>query len=88
MYEIENSEKVDKIFRKLSRKDPKQLDAITKKLAELTEDPHRFKPLSNAMKGFRRIHFGSFVLTFSIDEDRKKVILEDYEHHDKVYRTK
>jgi len=87
MYEIENSEKVDKIFRKLSRKDPKQLEAITKKLAELIEDPHRFKPLSNVMKGFRRVHFGSFVLTFSIDEARKMVVLEDYEHHDKVYRT-
>jgi YafQ family addiction module toxin component len=86
MYAIESSEKVDKIFRKLGRKNPEQLEAVTKKLAELVEDPHRFKPLSNVMKGFRRIHFGSFVLLFSIDEKRKVVVLEDYEHHDNVYR--
>jgi YafQ family addiction module toxin component len=86
MYAIENSEKVDKIFRKLARKNPEQLEAVTKKLAELVEEPHRFKPLSNVMKGFRRIHFGSFVLLFSIDEKRKVVVVEDYEHHDNVYR--
>lgn len=86
MYTIENSEKVDKIFRKLSRKNPEELEAITKKLVELAEDPHRFKPLSNVMKGYRRVHFGSFVLVFSIDEQRMAVVLEDYEHHDSVYR--
>jgi YafQ family addiction module toxin component len=85
MYAIENSEKIDKIFRKLSRRDPDQLDAIAKKLPEIAEDPHRFKPLSNVMKGFSRVHFGSYVLLFSIDEERKTVVLEDYEHHDRVY---
>ena len=86
MYTIENSDKIDKIFRKLSRKNPQEFEAITKKLAELAEDPHRFKPLSNVMKGFRRVHFGNFVLIFLIDEQRMTVVLEDYEHHDKVYR--
>ena len=85
MYAIENSEKIDKIFRKLSRRNHNQLDAIAKKLPEIAEDPHRFKPLSNVMKGFSRVHFGSYVLLFSIDEDRKTVVLEDYEHHDRVY---
>jgi len=85
LYTIENSSKVDKIFRKLSRKNPQEFEAITKKLVELAEDPHRFKPLSNVMKGFRRVHFGSFVLIFSIDEERMTVVLEDYEHHDTVY---
>ena len=86
MYVIENSEKVDKIFRKLSKRNPRELEAVAKKLVELAEDPHRFKPLSNVMKGFRRVHFGSFVLIFSIDEERMTVVLEDYEHHDRVYR--
>ena len=87
MYTIENSPQIDKIFRKLSRKNPQEFEAITKKLVELAEDPHRFKPLSNVMKGFRRVHFGSFVLIFSIDEERMTVVLEDYEHHDTVYRN-
>jgi len=87
LYTIENSAKVDRIFRKLSRKNPQEFEAIMKKLIELTEDPHRFKPLSNVMKGFRRVHFGSFVLIFRIDEERMAIILEDYEHHDTVYRN-
>jgi YafQ family addiction module toxin component len=86
MYAIENSEKIDRVFRKLSRKNPKELEAIAKKLPELAEDPHRFKPLSSLMKGFRRVHFGSYVLLFSINEQRMTVVLEDYEHHDRVYR--
>jgi YafQ family addiction module toxin component len=86
MYAVENSEKVDKIFKKLSRKNPRELEAIAKKLPEIAEDPHRFKPLGNVLRGFSRVHFGSFVLLFSIDEERKTVVLEDYQHHDRVYR--
>ncbi len=85
MYLITNSPKVDEIFIKLVKKNPKQLQAITKKLEEIAENPHRFKPLSNIMKGFRRVHFGSFVLVYSIDEKNKVVVLEDYDHHDKIY---
>jgi YafQ family addiction module toxin component len=86
MYSIVNSPKIDAIFKKLSKKNPNQLETITKKLEEIVENPHRFKPLSNIMKGFRRVHFGSYVLVFSIDEKNKTVILEDYDHHDNIYR--
>lgn len=27
-----------------------------------------------------------FVLTFSVDEDSKTVTLEDYDHHDNIYK--
>jgi len=74
------------IFKKLAKKNPSQLEAITKKLDKVVENPHRFKPLGNVMKGFRRIHFGSFVLVYSIDETNNTVTLEDYDHHDKIYR--
>lgn len=86
MYSIINSSKIDVIFKKLSKKNSNQLEVITKKLEEVVENPHRFKPLSNIMKGFRRVHFGSFVLTYSIDEKNKVIVLEDYDHHDKIYR--
>jgi len=39
------------------------------------------------MAGKRRVHFGSFVLVFSIDENRKAIILEDIDHHDKMYKN-
>lgn len=86
MYTVNNKPKVDEIFKKLAKKNPKQLEIITKKLQQILENPHRFKPLSNIMKGFRRVHFGSFVLIYSIDEKNKVIILEDYDHHDKIYR--
>jgi len=86
-YFIVNSPKTDLIFKKLARKDPGRLEAITKKLEEIVDNPHRFKPLSNAMKGLRRIHFGNFVLVYSIDEENKAVVLEDFDHHDRIYRS-
>lgn len=86
MYILETRGHVDKIFKKLARKDPKQMSAITKKLREILKNPHKFKPLHFPLAGKRRVHFGSYILIFSIDEARKTVVLEDYGHHDEIYR--
>ena len=32
----------------------------------------------------KRVHIGSFVLTFQIKEDI--IIFEDFDHHDKIYK--
>ncbi len=38
------------------------------------------------MQHLRRVHVDkSFVLTYSVDEKNKVVIIEDYDHHDKIY---
>jgi YafQ family addiction module toxin component len=86
MYIIETRKHVDEIFKKLTKKNPKQMDLITKKLQEILINPHRFKPLHFPFTGKRRVHFGSYVLIFSIDEERKTVIFEDYDHHDRIYK--
>lgn len=88
MYALEIRQHVDRIFRKLSKRDNKQMDDIGKKINEILQDPHAFKPMHFPLSGMRRVHFGSYVLLFSIDEQRKTVVLEDYEHHDRVYRRK
>ncbi len=88
MYTVEVREHVDRIFKKLAKKNPNQMEIVAKKIQEILEDPHRFKPMHFPLGGMRRVHFGSFVLLFSIDEQRKTVILEDYEHHNRVYRPK
>ena len=88
MYALEVRQHVDRVFRKLSKKDSKQMDAISKKISEILEDPHAFKPMHFPLPGMRRVHFGSYVLLFSIDEQRKTVVLEDYERHDSVYRRR
>lgn len=88
MYVLETREHVDKSFNKLAKKNPNQMEIISKKIQEILEDPHRFKPMHFPLAGRRRVHFGNFVLLFSIDEQRKTVVLEDYEHHDRIYKTK
>ncbi len=86
MYLVSNKPKVDEIFQKLAKKSPKQLEIITKRLQQILENPYRFKPLSNVMKGFRRVHIDkSFILIYSIDKHSKTVVLEDYDHHDNIY---
>ena len=88
MYEVEIREHLDRAFKKLSKKDPKQMEAVAKKIQEIAEEPHAYKPLRFPLAGLRRVHIGSRVLLFSIDEARKTIVLEDYEHHDRVYRMR
>ena len=86
MYSLATKQKVDKIFDKLSKKNPKQLQIIFKKLEEIVADPYRFKPLRGDMHGAYRVHIDkSFVLIYEIDEPNKTVVLLDYDHHDKIY---
>jgi mRNA-degrading endonuclease RelE of RelBE toxin-antitoxin system len=84
MCSLEVRAHVDKAFKKLSKKNPKQLKIITKKIGEILKNPHRFKPLRFPLAGARRVHFGNYVLLYTIDEARKTVVLEDY--HDEIYR--
>ncbi len=84
-YALDVSARADAIFFKLAKKDPLALVILTKKLPKILQDPHHFKPLRGDMHGERRVHFGSFVLTYEIDEPRKIVRLLDYDHHDHIY---
>jgi len=38
------------------------------------------------MQHMRRVHVGSFVLIYDIDEKKKLVTIRRYEHHDAVYK--
>ena len=87
MYDLEVRENVNRIFRKLAKKDRISFEYINKKIKEIRENPYHFKPLRAPMQNFRRVHIGNFVLVYSIDENRKTIIIEKYEHHDRVYKT-
>ena len=82
-YEIIYSDSFIKSMKKLSKKDPKMTERIIKKLDEIIDNPNKFKPLRDVLAGFRRIHFGSFVLIFTIQKDTG--ILVSLDHHDKAY---
>lgn len=88
MYDLELKESVEKLFHKLARKNRSEMDIIDKKIAQILVDPYHFKPLKKPMAQKRRVHIvGSMVLVYSIDEATKTVIIHDYDHHDKVYRS-
>jgi len=82
-YSIEFSSTFEKSMKKLKKKDKVMYDQIQKKLIDLVENPDHFKPLRNILAGYRRIHFGSFILIYKIDGDIIRIISLD--HHDKSY---
>ncbi len=85
-YTLEQNESIDKIFFKLSRKNPKQLLIIRKKIAQILENPGRFKPLRSDMKNYREIHVDKhFVLVYAINEEAKTVRIVAYDHHEKIF---
>jgi len=86
MYDLMIKEEFDSKFEKLAKKNKKQLEIISTKVSEILEDPHRYKNLRAPMNHLKRVHIDKhFVLVFSIDEDSKAVILEDYDYHDNIY---
>lgn len=86
MYTYEFRKSVEKEFFKLAKKNPKQLVIIEKKIQEIIKNPQHYKNLKRPLQHLKRVHVGSsFVLTFSVNENYKKVIIESYDHHDKVY---
>jgi len=86
VYAYSEREHISKLFRKMAKKDQRQLLIIKKKLIQILDDPYRFKPLSAPLQGMWAVHIDkSFVLTYSIDESQKIVVIEDYDHHDNIY---
>ena len=87
MYELYIKPAVDRTFAKLAKKDRKQLEIIYSKLAEVVLDPHRYKNLRAPLNAWKEVHIDShFVLAFSINERLKRVEIEDYDHHDKIFK--
>jgi len=86
LYSLEIVEKVDRIFKKLRKKDSVQFEALFTKVNQIMENPQQFKPSKSPMQHMRRVHIGSFVLVYDIDEAKKVVTIRRYEHHDNVYK--
>ena len=88
MYELDIKEEVDYIFKKLSKKNPKQLEIISKKIQEIRLNPnHIYKFLRKPLQSFNRVHIdGSFVLIFKIRHEENVVEIYYYDHHDNVYK--
>jgi|TARA_B100001971_G_C17665639_1_gene274985 YafQ family addiction module toxin component len=86
MYSLQIDEGLMKKLDKLRKKNRKQVEIILKKADEVVKDPHRYKNLRAPLNMWNRVHIDKhFVLVYSVDDSRKVVTLEDYNHHDVIY---
>jgi len=78
---------LDKVLNKLSKKNPKQFEIILKKISEVIQNPYHYKNLRNPLQHLRRVHIDkSFVLVFSVNKKEKRVLFEELDHHDRIYK--
>jgi len=84
-YTLDVSEKLDRVFAKLAKKDKLQFEILTRKINEILANPQIGEPLTGNMAGQRSVHVRNFVLVYEIIEHEKVVKLLDYDHHDVVY---
>ena len=90
MYHLDIKPEADKIFEKLAKKNPKQLEIIDKKISEIRSNPrHEYKFLRRPLQTFNRVHIDThFVLIFKIDHVNEVVTVYYFDHHDEVYNWK
>jgi len=87
MYKLIVRKSVETIFLKLIKKNPKQMEIIDKKIKDIRQNPQHYKNLRKPLQHLKRVHIDkSFVMVFSIDESTKTVVIEDYDHHDNIYK--
>ncbi len=68
----------------MAKKDRSGLKKIEDQVYKIISNPLVGKPLRNVMKNYRRVHIGSFVLVYKIENN--EVTFVDYDHHDRVYK--
>ncbi len=87
MYALKILAQVDRIFKKLMKKDKNQLNAINKKIEEVLKNPKIGKPLHFPLQNMRRVHImKSFVFIYTINENEKIITIREYGHHDNIYK--
>jgi YafQ family addiction module toxin component len=82
-YDVKFSAQFERSPKKLKKKNAPLFSQIRKKLIEIAKNPSRYKPLKHDLAGYRRVHFGSFVLVYTVRGNTLKVISID--HHDRAY---
>ncbi len=88
MREFEIKPGLKKILGKILTKDRNTYGPIEKKITEIlnANNIEHYKNLRYNLKDLKRVHIGNFVLVFSYDKANDVVSLEDYDHHDNIYK--
>ncbi len=88
MHNFDVSENLEKILKKLSKRDKNLYDQILKKIDEVihAKDVDHYKNLRYNMKNSKRVHIGHFVLIFQYKEKENLIVFDDVDHHDNIYK--
>jgi len=87
-YSVSIRSSLDSKLQKLSKRNKKLVDIIKKKVEEIVKNPQHYKNLRAPLQDLKRVHIDRhFVLTFSVDESTKTITLEDFDHHDSIYKA-
>ena len=86
-YNFDVHEKCLRELEKASSKNPVLAEAARKKMKEILEKPHHYKPLLHELAGEYRVHImNCFVLKFMVDEAAQTVHFTFFGHHDQAYK--
>ena len=87
MRKFELKPELEKVLKKLHKKDKKTYEQVLNKIEEIINSYkiENYKNLRYDMKDSKRMHIGHFVLIFSYDKIRDIVSFEYFDHHDKIY---
>ena len=86
-FPFEISPHLKRVLNKLGRKDKNLAIAVIKKIEQIVNSDtfaiEHFKNMRYNLSHLKRVHIGSFVLTFRFKEGT--IIFEDFDHHDRIY---
>jgi len=89
-YMIAFSDELKKSLSLLKRKDKALYHAVEKKILQIASSDntaiYHFKNLRGNLRDFKRVHIGSFVLLFRVEDNM--IIFEYFDHHDRIYKKR
>ena len=87
MYDYEIRPSLQKILKKLFKKDNQTRERVIKKIEEIinSNSVEHYKNLRHNLKIFKRVQIGEKVLIFSFNKKSNLLVFEDFAHHDKIY---
>lgn len=86
MWSYEVDKNLIKVLKKLLKKSKVVYSRVQKEIIKIASNPYLGKPLKFPLAGLRRIHIGSFILIYEIDERERKVKFLKFAHHDEAYK--
>lgn len=92
MFDFDLTDNLKAKIRKISKKDKKKSEIITKKIKEIVSSDknsiQHYKNLKYELREFKRVHIDKhFVLTFRFDLKNNFILFVDFDHHDNIYNN-